>query len=131
MGDNAAMVTAAAAAAALAAIDKVTKTKYGAVKAAAKTVTEAAVKWVKKPTATGGAKQLTLAGSVDVASYVYCAVSKTASRIRMLNATNASNATRPAASAAATKFTIQRYEASTGKLAFSLVFSGLAEGKSY
>merc|ERR1712151_154657 len=144
MGDNAAMVTAATGTAALAAIDKVTKTKYGAVKAAAKTVTEAAVKWVKKPTATGGAKQLTLAGSVDVASYVYCAVSKTASRIRMLNATNASNATKPAASAGATKavtelqsssaaakFTIQRYEASTGKLAFSLVFSGLAEGKSY
>jgi len=137
------MATAAAGTAALKAIDGVTKAKYGAATAVAKAVTEAAVKWVKKPAATGGAKQITIAGSVDVAGYVYCAVSKTASRVRMLNTSNATNATKaaPAATAkqvvelqsstTAAKYSIQRYEASTGKLAFSLVFSGLAEGKSY
>jgi len=56
-------------------------------------VTEVAVKWVKKPAATGGAKQITIAGSTDVGGYVYCAVSKTASRMRMLNTTNTSNTT--------------------------------------
>merc|ERR1712110_32905 len=98
----------------------------------------------KAPAATGGAKQLTVAGSVDVAGYVYCAVSKTASaRFRMLNATNATKATKPAAKAAvkeavnlqsaatAAKYTIQRFEAKTGDLAFPLVFSGLGEGKTY
>jgi len=141
--DNAATVTAASGTAALAAIDKVTKTKYGAATAKAAAVTEAAVKWVKKPAATGGAKQLTIAGSVDAASYVYCAVSKTSSRLRMLNTTaNTTTAAKPAVAAVkevvnlqsastAAKYNIQRYEAKTGKLSFSLKFSGLAEGKTY
>jgi hypothetical protein len=51
-------------------------------------VTEKAVKWVKKPSATGGAKKITIAGSTDVGAYVYCAVSKTASSRRMLNTSN-------------------------------------------
>lgn len=98
--DNDAVAKAASGTAAQAAIDGVTKATYGAMTAVAKAVTEAAVKWVKAPAATGGAKQVTIAGSTDVAAYVYCAVSKTASR-RMLNATNASNATAaPAAKAA-------------------------------
>merc|ERR1712183_49130 len=139
--DNAATAASASGTAALAAIDKVTKVKYGSATAKAAAITEAAVKWVKKPSATGGAKQLTLAGSVDVASYVYCAVSKAASRVRMLNATKNATAAKPAAAAketwelqsagVAAKYNVQRYEAKTGKLAFSLVFSGLAEGKTY
>jgi len=56
-------------------------------------VTEVAVAWVKKPAAVGGAKKVTISGQTDVGAYVYCAVSKTASRLRMLNTTNASNAT--------------------------------------
>jgi hypothetical protein len=143
--DNAATVSAATGTAAKAAIDGVTKAKYGAATATAAAVSETAVKWVKKPAATGGAKQVTLAGSTDAAGYVYCAVSKTASRLRMLNTTNASNATatKKAASptktepvnlqsaSTASKYSIQRQEMKTGKLAFSLVFTGLAEGKSY
>merc|ERR1712232_1033407 len=128
--DNDATAKAASGTAAQASIDGVTKA-----------TTEAAVKWVKAPAATGGAKQVTIAGSTDVAAYVYCAVSKTASR-RMLNATNATNATAaPAAKAAevvnlqsaatAAKYHIQRQETATGKLAFSLAFSGLGEGKTY
>jgi NADH dehydrogenase/NADH:ubiquinone oxidoreductase subunit G len=139
--DNDATAKAASGTAAQAAIDGVTKATYGAMTAVAKATTEAAVKWVKAPAATGGAKQVTIAGSTDVAAYVYCAVSKTASR-RMLNATNATNATAaPAAKAAevvnlqsaatAAKYHIQRQETATGKLAFSLAFSGLGEGKTY
>merc|ERR1712151_450172 len=94
--DNAATVTAATGTAAVAAIDKVTKTKYGAATAKAVAVTEKAVKWVKKPTATGGTKAINIAGSVDVASYVYCAVAKSASRLRMLNTTNTTAAAKPA-----------------------------------
>lgn len=56
-------------------------------------VVEVAVAFVKKPAAVGGAKKVTISGSTDVGAYVYCAVSKTASRLRMLNTTNASNAT--------------------------------------
>jgi hypothetical protein len=62
-------------------------------------VTEAKVAWVKKPAATGGAKLVTVAGSTDVAGYVYCAVSKAGSRLRMLNTTNATNKTTTAAAA--------------------------------
>merc|ERR1711959_27725 len=91
--DNAATVTAATSTGAQAAIDTVTKATYGGMTAKAAAVTEKAVKWVTKPKATGGAKQITIAGSTDVGGYVYCAVSKTASTRRMLNTTNASNAT--------------------------------------
>jgi hypothetical protein len=141
--DNDALVKATTGTAALAAVDGVTKATYGAMTAKAAVTTEAAVKWIKKPTATGGAKQITVAGSTDVGGYVYCAVSKTASRLRMLNATaNATNATKPAAPATkeavslqsastAAKYTIQRQETKTGALAFSLVFTGLGEGKTY
>jgi len=96
--DNAATSKAAGNTAALAAIDGVTKATYGAATAKAAVVTEVAVKFVTAPTATGGTKQITIAGSTDVGGYVYCAVAKTASR-RMLNATaNATaNATKPAA----------------------------------
>merc|ERR1711990_269427 len=144
--DNDAVVKAATGTSALAALDTVTKATYGAMTAKAAAVTEVAVKWVKAPAGTGGAKQVTVAGSTDVGGYVYCAVSKTASRLRMLNTTaNASNATaaKPAAAAAApvvvdlrsaataAKYFIQRFETKTGALAFSLVFSGLAEGSTY
>jgi hypothetical protein len=91
--DNAATITAATSTSALAAVDTVTKATYGAMTAKAVAVTEAAVAWVKKPTATGGAKLVTIAGSTDVGAYVYCAVSKSSSRFRMLNTTNATNAT--------------------------------------
>jgi len=138
--DNDAVAKAASGTAAQAAIDGVTKATYGAMTAVAKATTEAAVKWVKAPAATGGAKQVTIAGSTDVAAYVYCAVSKTASR-RMLNTTNATNATAAAPAAAvvvnlqsastAAKYSIQRQETAAGKLAFSLAFSGLGEGKTY
>merc|ERR1712113_901823 len=95
--DNSKTITNVKSADALKAIDGVTKTKYGAATAKAVAVTEKAVKWVKKPTATGGTKAINIAGSVDVASYVYCAVAKSASRLRMLNATkNATAAAKPA-----------------------------------
>merc|ERR1711990_761631 len=128
--DNDAVAKAASGTAAQAAIDGVTKATYGAMTAVAKATTEAAVKWVKAPAATGGAKQVTIAGSTDVAAYVYCAVSKSASR-RMLNATNASNATAAAAPAAKEVVNLQSASTATSKLAFSLAFSGLGEGKTY
>merc|ERR1712007_60934 len=113
--------------------------------ATAAAVTEAAVKWVKAPTAAGGAKQITISGSTDVAGYVYCAVSKTASRRMLANATNASNATaKPAAApakkaepvnlqsaATAAKYTIKRTQTKTGALTFSHAFTGLDAGKTY
>jgi len=143
--DNDATVKSATSTSALAAVDGVTKATYGAMTAKAVAVTEKAVKWVKKPTATGGAKQISIAGSTDVGAYVYCAVSKTASsRMRMLNTTNATNATTPKAAApaktevvnlqsaaTAAKYTIQRTETKTGALTFSQTFSGLGEGKTY
>jgi len=107
-------------------------------------VTEAAVAWVKKPAAVGGAKKVTISGSTDVAAYVYCAVSKTASRLRMLNTTNASNATNATKTAVvsnepvnlqsadtALKYHVKRSEATATKLDFSHVFDGLLEGKTY
>merc|ERR1712146_799947 len=143
--DNDATVKAATWASAIAALDTVTKATYGAMTAKAVAITEVAVKWVKAPSATGGAKQVTVAGSTDVGGYVYCGVSRTPSRLRMLNATaNASNAiAKPAATAVAkevinlqsastaAKYFIQRFETKTGALAFSLVFSGLNEGATY
>lgn len=142
--DNDAVVKAATGTSALAALDTVTKATYGAMTAKAAAVTEVAVKWVKAPAATGGAKTVTVAGSTDVGGYVYCGVSRTASRLRMLNTTaNATNATKPAAApvakeavnlqsaATAAKYFIQRFETKTGALSFSLVFSGLAEGSTY
>jgi hypothetical protein len=71
--------------------------------ATAAAVTEKAVAWVKKPAATGGKLLVTIAGSTDVAGYVYCAVSKTGSRRRMLNTTNASNATKATTTATVAK----------------------------
>merc|ERR1711953_457542 len=104
--------------------------------AKAAAVTEAKVSWVKKPTATGGAKQIVIGGSV------YCAVSKTANaRRRMLNTTNASNTTtaaKPATAAAtvvdlrsagtAATYNIQRAQTKATALTFSLTFTGLGEG---
>jgi hypothetical protein len=140
--DNAATVTLATGANALKAIDGVTSAKYGKAAAKAAAVTEVAVAWVKKPAATGGSKLITLAGSVDKASYVYCAVSKFAGRrVRMLNTTakNTTVATKKTVStvvdlqsaSSAEKYKIQRYEAKAGALAFSLQFTGLLEGKTY
>lgn len=108
-------------------------------------VTEAAVAWVKKPAAVGGALKVTISGSTDVAAYVYCAVSKTASRLRMLNTTNASNATNATktadtsskepvnlqSAATASKYHVKRSETTATKLDFSHVFDGLLEGKTY
>lgn len=71
---------------------------------------------------------------------------KATTKTRMLNTTanTTANATKPAAkapaakeavnlqsAATAAKYTIQRFEAKTSALAFSLVFSGLGEGKKY
>jgi len=143
--DNDAVAKAATGTAVVAAIDGVTKATYGTFTAKAAAVTEKAVKWVKKPAATGGKKMITIAGSTDVGGYVYCAVSKDASsRRRMLNTTNASNTTaaKPAATtktevvslqsaSTAAKYYMQRAETKTGALAFSLAFSNLGEGKTY
>jgi len=142
--DNDATIKAATSTSALAAVDTVTKATYGAMTAKAVAVTEAKVAWVKKPTATGGAKMATIAGSTDVGAYVYCAVSKTGTRRRMLNTTNATNATNKTTAPAgpkevvnlqsastAAKYNVQRMETKTGALSFSLVFKNLAEGKSY
>lgn len=107
-------------------------------------VTEAAVKWVKKPSAVGGPKRVTMSGSVDVASFVYCGVSKAGTRrLRMLNTTNATNkttTTTPAkpvevvslqSAATAKLYHVQRFEAKAGALTFSMVFKNLGEGKLY
>jgi len=114
--------------------------------AKASAVAEVAVKFVKNPTATSGSKQLTIAGSTDVGGYVYCAVAKTNSRFRMLNATanttakntTTANKTKTAVAitnlqdgAAAKTFNIQRATTKTGALTFSMNFAGLLEGKSY
>merc|ERR1712146_358212 len=64
--DNDATVKAATGTSAIAALDTVTKATYGAMTAKAVAITEVAVKWVKAPSATGGAKQVTVAGSTDV-----------------------------------------------------------------
>merc|ERR1711959_28772 len=128
-----------------AAIDGVTKTKYGAMTVTAAATTEAAVKWTKKPSATGGEKKISISATVDAAAYVYCAVAKSPSRrFRMLNATNATNATTaaPAAtktaevvnlqsSGTAAKYNIQRKETKTGSLSASFDFSSLNEGATY
>merc|ERR1712146_195088 len=82
--DNDATVKAATGTSAIAALDTVTWATYGAMTAKAVAITEVAVKWVKAPSATGGAKQVTVAGSTDVGGYVYCGVSRTPSRLRCL-----------------------------------------------
>jgi len=145
--DNAATVTAATSTSALAAVDTVTKATYGAMTAKAAAVTEKAVKWVAKPKATGGAKQITIAGSTDVGGYVYCAVSKTGTstaKRRMLNTNttnNTNNVTKtPSATNKVTNLQsasvakthhVQRTETKTGALTFSQVFKGLLEGSAY
>jgi hypothetical protein len=146
--DNAATVKAATGDNVLTAVNSVTGTAFGKLTKAnmvAAAVTEAAVKWVKKPTGPTGPKQIEIGGSVDVAAYVYCGVSKTAARFRMLNATNASNtttaATTPAAKPtvavnlqsadSAAKYTIQRKETTAKALTFNMVFASLTAGKTY
>lgn len=111
--DNAATIASATGTAALAAIDGVTKATYGSMTAAAATVTEVAVSFTKNPTATGGKKMITIAGTTKVAAYVYCGVNKNPSRrVRMLNTTTAAKsntttttAAKPAATATSTVIT--------------------------
>merc|ERR1712183_537758 len=71
--DNAATATAASDTKAIAAVDTVTKAKYGSPTAKAAAISEAKVAWAKtgKPAATGGKLQITIKGSTDVAGYVY------------------------------------------------------------
>merc|ERR1712183_852996 len=131
--DNAATATAASDPKAVTAIDTVTKAKYGSPTAKAAAISEAAVKWVKKPASAAGKLQVTITGSTDVGGYVYCAVSKTASSRRMLNTTPATPkevVTLQSASTAA-KYNILRAETKTGALSFSLVFDKLEAGKTY
>jgi len=90
------------------AISGVTSAKFGAATVAATVSAEAAVKFVTAPAATGGSAQITIAGSVDVASYVYCAIAKNPSRLRMLNATNATNATTTATTTTAATTTVAK-----------------------
>jgi len=101
--DNAATTKSLKDTAVATAISGVTSAKFGAATVTATVSAEAAVKFVKAPTATGGAKMVTITGSVDVGSYVYCAIAKTASRLRMLNAT--ANATANTTTAATTTTT--------------------------
>lgn len=80
-----------------AAIDAVTKVKFGSMTITAAVTAEAAVSWTTAPSAKAGSKQITVSGATNAAAYVYCGVSKNpAARFRALqNATaNASaNAT--------------------------------------
>lgn len=121
-------------------VDKITKATYGTPTIAAVETTEKAIKFVTAPTATSGTKLLTVAGSTDVGGYVYCAVSKAATaRFRVLNATNATNATTPAKAEATSmsseafkqKYNIKRAETKVKALSFSFSFEGLGEGKTY
>lgn len=71
----------------MAAINKVTSAKYGALTAAslkAATVTEVAVSFAKAPAAAGGAQKIDISGTMAGSAYVYCAVAKTYSARRML-----------------------------------------------
>lgn len=115
-------------------VDKITKTKYGAMTITAAASTEKAVKFVTLPAATSGTMKLTVAGSTDVAGFVYCAVSKNPSaRMRMLsNTTAAANTTSGTATpdsmtAAATKekYNIKRATTTATALTFSFEFTGL------
>merc|ERR1712099_100663 len=89
--DNDATKKAATSADSLKGINAVTGKTHGTLEAknvAAATITQAAVKWATKPTATGGDLMITITGSVDAAAYAYCAVAKTPNaRVRVLNAT--------------------------------------------
>merc|ERR1712151_1122895 len=137
----------------LAAVNSVTGTKYGTLSAAnltAATVSEVAVAFKTKPTATGGDLKITIAGSTDVGGYVYCAVAKSPSARRMLNATANATANKTAANKTATpaaaapaaavtlqsadsaaKYNIIRQTTKTGALTFSMSFTGLTAGKTY
>lgn len=110
--DNTKTTAAASGTAAVAAINKVTETKFGKATAAAAVVKEAAVKFVKAPAATGGNLQITIAGSTDVGGYVYCGVAKTPSR-RMLNTSNSSNTTAKTATTAVVKEVVTLQSGST------------------
>lgn len=71
-----------------------TKATYGSPTAKAAELTETKVSWVKAPAATGGVATLTIAGSTDVAGYVYCGVTKSPTRrFRILNTTAEANKT--------------------------------------
>jgi len=147
--DNAATVKTLTGSSVTTAIAGVTSAKFGAATVTAAATTEAAVKWTKKPAATGGEKKISISATVDAAAYVYCAVGKTgtaARRFRMLNATNATNATKTTtttttaktaevvnlqSAASATKYNIQRKETKTGALSASFEFASLSEGTSY
>jgi len=126
-----------------AAVDKVTKAKYGPAVVTAAASTEVAIKFVTLPTAKAGDGLLTVSGSTDVGGFVYCAVSKAATaRMRILNATanTTANTTKPAAAAEADsmtsastkeKYTIKRASTTAKALTFSLKFDGLGDGKTH
>jgi len=138
--DNTKTTTAASSTAAVTAINSVTEAKFGKATAAAATVKEVAVKWVKAPAATGGSKVITIAGSTDKAGYVYCAVAKNSNR-RRLNATNTTTTTaaKPVvkevvtlqSAATALKYNIKRSKTKVGALAFTFTFGALLDGKTY
>lgn len=147
--DNDATVTTLKGDLAKAAIDSVTKAKFGAMTVTAAVTAEVAIAWNKEPSAAGGAQKITLSGSTNAAGYVYCGVSKNpASRLRVLNSTNSSNATnataggaaKPAAAEvtnirsanAAASWHLNRVETGIKNvLTFSMDFTGLGVGKTY
>merc|ERR1712113_261873 len=103
--DNKATQTAATGTSALAAVNKVTSTSHGALTATnmvAADITEVAIK-LKSATGTGGALKIFIGGSTDVGGYVYCGVSKTGTRRRMLNTTNTTNSSNTTSSTTAAK----------------------------
>jgi hypothetical protein len=135
--DNAAVSAKASSTAAVTAMSTVTTANFGPMTAKATVVSEVAVKFVKNPTGTGGAKMVTIAGSTDVGGYVYCGVAKTPSR-RMLNATANTTAKANATvakkadgpvdlttAAASLKYNVQRAETKANALTFSLAFKSL------
>lgn len=122
-----------------ASVDKVTKAKYGVPTIAAAASAEVAVKFKTAPTAKGGDAKATISGATDVGGFVYCALSKAGSRrVRMLNASNASNSTSGAKEAvtmtsASTKqkYTVKRATTTTKALTFSFEFTKLGDGKTH
>lgn len=123
-------------------VDGVTSEKFGKVAVTAVKVTEVAVAFKGTPKAVGGKMSVEVSGEVTAASFVYCYLSKTASRLRMLNTTNDTNATKPSGgagedwkslSSASTreKYNVKRVETKTGALTFKCSYDKLGEGSKY
>merc|ERR1712151_1076516 len=136
--DSSVTATALGSAEALAAVNAVTSTDYGAPTVVAAAIAEVAVAWDQTPTGTSGDKSIKIAGSMTAAGYVYCM--QTDAPARMLQEASASAAEASAsaegsasgeASAekpAGKEYPTMRKEVTADNLKFEMTMTGLAEG---